>query len=149
MTATVESMPAIYPKSVIVVTTKSGDQIFRVKKINAKSLVVTEQDGKEGRFATPFGFYRHVRQATALEIADFVKEEFVLQTAPAKVMRVGNIVRWPAATHSLAKGKLLVVTKTNADGAANLSPLGGTLTGEFFRSVPAALLEKAEGFDNA
>lgn len=136
--ATVESMPAIYKDSVVVVQTKSGDHVYRVKKINGKSLHVIDAAGNEGSFPTPFGFYRHVREATPEETREFTAKEF----KDVVFYRVGNVVRWPSCTHPMGKNKLLVVTKVNADGDCNLVPLGGVVTLQYFRSVPWRKLEK-------
>lgn len=139
--AQVESMPAIYKDSIVAIRTKSGEHFYRVKRINAKTLAVIDAEGNEGSFKTPFGFYKFVREATADEKAEFVGKEF----SNVVFYRVGNIVRWPEANHPLAKDRLLVVIKVNADGDCNLVPLGGVNTLEYFRAVPWRKLEKVDG----
>lgn len=141
MTTVAESMPAIYKDSIIAVKTKSGEEIVRVKRINAKSLVVTDVSGNEGSWKTPYGFYQYVRKVTEAEADRFRAQE----TKNVAVFRIGNVVRWPSCTHPMGRGKLLVVTKVNADGACNLVPLGGVTTLQYFRSVPAVKLEKVDG----
>jgi hypothetical protein len=141
--AVVESIPAVYKNSVITMTAgKQAGVFYRIKRINAKSLVVTDVTGHEWRFDTSApGAWKFIREATESERDAFTTEEL----SQVVFYRVGNIVHWPSCTHALGKGKLLVVTKVNADGDCNLVPLGGVLTLEFFRSVPSRLLEKVDG----
>lgn len=140
--AIVETIPAIYKGSIIVF--KGG--IYRVKRLNSKSLAVTDVDGKDWKLTLPNEqAWNSVREATPEQAEAFRAEEFTTQTTPERLMRVGNVVTWPDCTHKLGKDKLLVVTKVQPDGAANLVPLGGVLTGEYFRSVPAVKLRKVEG----
>jgi hypothetical protein len=152
--AIVETIPAVWKGSVIVHA--GSGVVYRIKKMTSATLTITDVEGKEFvlKGMNKPGAWRAIREATKEEQERFRTEEFKRVLDPANVMRVGNVVRWPGAKHPLAKDKLLVVTKVNADGDANLSPLGGTLTGEFFRSVPAVHLEKVnfilegEGFEN-
>lgn len=141
--AVVESIPAVYKGDVITLTAgKQAGVFFRIKRINAKSLVVTDVKGGELRFDTSGpGAWKFIREATEEERAAFTGDEL----SRVVFYRVGNVVRWSSCTHALGKGKLMVVTKVNADGDCNLVPLGGVNTLQYFRSVPSRLLEKVDG----
>jgi hypothetical protein len=106
---TAVSIPAIWKDSLVRI--KADGKIYRVKKVNAKSLAVTDASGKE--FTLKGNWHLGV---TDVDMSSPEAQEFVGQELTQTIFyRVGNVVRWPGATHAAARG-YLVVTKVNADG---------------------------------
>lgn len=120
-----------------IVRDKIDGTLYQVKKINPKNVKCLAADGRTWNVDM-----RRLEKASEADASEFRGKVFERETT-VELLRIGHVVKFKAATKPNLQG-LFVVIKENADGF-NLVNLGGNLQRQYFRTVPAQLLEKVEG----
>jgi hypothetical protein len=121
----------VYPGT-IGVHVRTG-MAYRVVSAGTKNYRAATYDGTE--YNIPLA---GLRPASVEEV-----EAFTALEPPPVFFYAGNVVRFKPG--GKAPSGIYVVTKETTTGY-NLSPLGGDLTGKYYRSVPAAKIEKVGAF---
>jgi hypothetical protein len=120
-----------------VVRDKIDHKLYEVKKINPKNVKCLAADGRTWNVD-----FRRLVKASDVEEQRYRGQVLERETT-TELLRLGHVVKFKVATKPAMQG-LFVVTKENPDGF-NLVNLGGNLQRQYYRTVPAHMLEKVDG----